>query len=116
MDNQKSTDSGKIEYILVCPVDELKNNERLYIDVDGLSMLIFNIGGNFYALADVCSHDDGPLGDGELQSWNVVCPRHGARFDVRTGEALSLPAVVDISTYPVRIRDGNLEVGIPKAK
>ena len=69
--------------------------------------------GEFYAIADLCSHDDGPLGDGDLEDHEIICPRHGARFDVRTGKVLSLPAVEDISAYPVRCIDGKIEVGVP---
>jgi 3-phenylpropionate/trans-cinnamate dioxygenase ferredoxin subunit len=75
--------------------------------------VIFNIAGGLFAIGDVCSHDDGPLGDGMLDGEQVVCPRHGARFDLRSGEALGLPAVVDIPAYPVRVVEAQIEVGIP---
>jgi 3-phenylpropionate/trans-cinnamate dioxygenase ferredoxin subunit len=74
---------------------------------------VFNIGGQLYAIADVCSHDDGPLGDGDLEGMEVVCPRHGARFDVRDGKVTSLPAAIDIPAYPVRVVDGQIEIGLP---
>ncbi|MDI6770067.1 MAG: non-heme iron oxygenase ferredoxin subunit, partial [Anaerolineales bacterium] len=73
-----------------------------------------NIAGNLYAIADVCSHDEGPLGDGDLEGHEIACPRHGARFDIRSGQALQLPAVVDIPAYPVRVRGDMIEIGIPK--
>ena len=82
--------------------------------LDGRPIVIFNIGGRVLAMEDRCSHDDGPVGEGELNGYVVTCPRHGATFDVRTGKALSLPAVIDIAAYPVRIVDGQVEVGIPK--
>jgi 3-phenylpropionate/trans-cinnamate dioxygenase ferredoxin subunit len=75
--------------------------------------VVFNIAGNFFAIGDVCTHDDGPLGDGELDGYQVICPRHGARFDVRNGKAMALPAVMDTPSYPVRVIDGKIEVGIP---
>ncbi len=56
-------------------------------------IVVFNIAGQFFAIGDVCTHDDGPLGDGELEGYEIVCPRHGAHFDVRTGKAIRLPAV-----------------------
>jgi 3-phenylpropionate/trans-cinnamate dioxygenase ferredoxin subunit len=101
------------EFVDVGPVTELENGERLFLEVDGSAIVIFNILGELFAIGDVCSHDDGPLGDGELDDDKIVCPRHGAKFDVKTGKALSLPAVVDIPVYPVRVRAGNIEVGLP---
>ena len=76
--------------------------------------MIFNIAGEFFAIGDVCTHDDGPLGDGDVEDHVVICPRHGAEFDVRTGRVLSMPAVVDIPAYPVEVRNGSIFVGIPK--
>ncbi len=92
----------------------LNNGERLYVEIDGLPIVVFNIGGQIFAIGDVCSHDDGPLGDGNLDGFEVTCPRHGASFDVRTGKVISLPAIVDIPAYPVRIVGGQVEIGLPK--
>ena len=113
MYNYVQHDSSQLDFIGIATVDELKNGERLFVDVDELSIVIFNIAGVFYAIADTCSHDDGPVGDGELDEMRIICPRHGARFDVRTGKALSLPAIVDIPAYPVRVLDGEIQVGFP---
>ena len=77
-------------------------------------MVILNIAGQYFAIEDICTHDDGPLGDGDIEGHNIVCPRHGGEFDVRTGEAVQLPAVVDIPAYPVRVVDEMIQVGIPK--
>jgi 3-phenylpropionate/trans-cinnamate dioxygenase ferredoxin subunit len=71
--------------------------------VDGLEVLVCNVGGQFYAIEDVCTHDGGPLDQGELEGPCVVCPRHGATFDVRSGAALTLPAVMPVMTFPVTI-------------
>ena|SRR5215469_16971365 len=80
--------------------------------IDGNEILICNVDGNIYAIEDVCTHDGGPLDQGELEGEVVVCPRHGATFDVRTGDALTLPAVVPLLTYPVTLEgdDVYLEV------
>jgi 3-phenylpropionate/trans-cinnamate dioxygenase ferredoxin subunit len=75
--------------------------------------VVFNLAGNYFAIGDVCTHDDGPLGDGELDGYEIICPRHGARFDVRNGRATGLPAVIDTPSYPVRVVEGKIEVGIP---
>ncbi|MBM3145536.1 MAG: non-heme iron oxygenase ferredoxin subunit [Chloroflexi bacterium] len=112
--NYAQLDPEKCEFVAVAAVDELPDGGRLYLEVAGEYLVLFNIAGEVYAISDVCSHDDGPLGDGELEGRQIICPRHGARFDVRTGEALTLPAVEDIPAYPSRVRDGQIEVGFPK--
>ncbi len=75
-------------------------------EVDGLDVLLCNVGGTLYAIEDVCTHDGAPLDQGELDGACIVCPRHGATFDVRSGEALTLPAILPVATFPVRI-DGD---------
>jgi 3-phenylpropionate/trans-cinnamate dioxygenase ferredoxin subunit len=82
------------------------------VEIDGQAVVIFNVGGQYYGIADECSHDGGVLGDGELDGCEIICPRHGARFDIRSGKALRLPAVADIRSYPVRVEEGAVQVGI----
>lgn len=103
----------ELEYVAVAGVDELPSGERIFLEVDNKAIVLLNIGGNLYAIGDVCTHDNGPLGEGELDGHAIICPRHGARFDVRTGKALSLPAVTPTPSYPVRIVDGMIELGLP---
>lgn len=114
MYNYVSLDPEKCEFVAVLHKDDVKNGEKAFIQIDDNKIVIFNIAGIYFAIQDVCSHDDGPLGEGELDGYEVICPRHGARFDVRSGKALSLPAVVDIPAYPVRIHEDMLEIGLPK--
>lgn len=102
------------EFVTIAGEEELSNGERLFVEIGDIPLVIFNIAGEIYAIGDVCTHDDGPLGDGEVEKYDVICPRHGARFDVRTGKATTLPAIVDIPAYPTRIVDGQIEVGISK--
>ena len=104
-------DSGNIDFIEIELLSELENGGRLFVEVDGQAIVVFNIAGELFAIADLCSHDNGPLGEGDIEEYIVVCPRHGAKFDIRTGKALSLPAIVDIPTYPVRINQGKIELG-----
>ena len=113
--NYTVLDEKKLEYIAIAPASELPGGERLFVDAGGRAIVIFNLAGNLYAIGDVCTHDDGPLGDGDVEGQEIVCPRHGARFDLCTGKATAMPAVVDIPAYPVRVVDGMVEVGIPKA-
>ena len=81
-----------------------------------MDLVIFKIADQVFAIGDVCSHDGAPLGDGEIEDFEVICPRHGARFDVQSGKAMALPAVEDIPAYPVRIKEGQIEVGVPSGE
>ena len=80
------------------PVGEMK-----IVHIGDLRIALCNVKGTLYAIEDVCTHDDGPLGQGALKGEQVECPRHGARFDVKTGAALSMPAIVPVKTFPVKI-------------
>ncbi len=115
MYNYKKINPEQCEFIAIAPETEIANGERLFVEIDGQPIVVFNIGGQYFAIGDVCSHDDGPVGEGELDEYEIHCPRHGATFDVRTGQVLSLPAIVDIPAYPVRVSDGQVEVGLPPA-
>jgi 3-phenylpropionate/trans-cinnamate dioxygenase ferredoxin component len=116
MFNYAMLDTSKVEFLYIAPADQLPNGERMFIEVEGKSIVILNLGGSLHAIGDVCSHDNGPVGDGEIEEHEIICPRHGARFDIETGKATSLPAVVDIPAYPVRVENGMIQVGFPKAK
>ncbi len=101
------------EWVQVGKAAEIRSGEREVFDLGyGLFVAVFNVSGTYYAIEDVCSHDDGPVGEGELEGYAVICPRHGARFDIRTGKALSMPAVTDIPWYPVKIEDGYILIDI----
>jgi 3-phenylpropionate/trans-cinnamate dioxygenase ferredoxin subunit len=116
MVNYLEVPQDSLDFIEIAPEAELPLGERLLVDLGDHRIVIFNIAGKIYAIADVCSHDDGPLGDGEIEGSHIVCPRHGGEFDVRTGRAVQLPAVADIPAYPVRIVDGKILLGVPKRK
>ena len=113
MYNYNRLNPNLCEFIPVATLEEVPQGERLFVEIDAIPIVIFNIAGQLFAIGDVCSHDDGPLGEGTLDGYEVSCPRHGAEFDVKTGKALSLPAVVDIPAYPVRVVDGQIEIGLP---
>ena len=114
MFNYSNLDPDKCEYIAIADSDELSDGERLFVEIDNEAVVVFRIAGQYFAIGDVCSHDDGPLGDGVLENdTEISCPRHGARFDVRSGKATALPAVVDIPAYPTRVVDGQIEIGLP---
>lgn len=111
-----TANESDLQYVPILPLSDLRSGERILFDVDDRPVAIFNVGGTIYAIEDACSHDDGPLGDGEVSGTEVVCPRHGARFDLKTGKALTLPAVKPILVYPTRIVDGMIEIGLPRIK
>jgi 3-phenylpropionate/trans-cinnamate dioxygenase ferredoxin subunit len=114
MYNYATLDESKVEYVEIGPASELPPGERLFVDVGGRSAVIFNIAGKLFSIEDVCSHDDGPVGEGDLAEYEITCPRHGAKFDVRTGKVTQMPANVDIPAYPVRVVDGMIQLGIPR--
>ncbi|MBE3118630.1 MAG: non-heme iron oxygenase ferredoxin subunit [Candidatus Atribacteria bacterium] len=114
MFNYTQLDPSKLEYVEIAPADQLTDGERLFVELGGKSIVLFNLAGKLFAIGDVCSHDNGPVGDGEIEENEIICPRHGARFDIRTGKATSLPALVDIPAYPVRVVEGMVQIGMPK--
>jgi len=115
MFNYTPLDPSKLEYVEIAPADQITDGERLFVELGGKSIVLFNLAGKLFAIGDVCSHDNGPVGDGEIEENEIICPRHGARFDIRSGKATSLPAIVDIPAYPVRVVDGIVQIGMPKA-
>ena len=98
----------------VCPLDELPPGEVKIVHAGELALGVYNLDGELYAIEDRCSHDDGPLceGDFDLEEGYAVCPRHGAHIDIRTGRALTLPAVLPVDTFPVRVEDGMIKVAV----
>lgn len=98
------------EFITVIRAEELKPGQVQVFEVEDEFVAVANVDGEFCAFADICTHDDGPLVEGKLEGQVVKCPRHGARFDVCTGKVLSLPAVVPLPVFDVRVLDGEVQV------
>jgi 3-phenylpropionate/trans-cinnamate dioxygenase ferredoxin component len=94
----------------VAKVSEIAPGTTLRVVVDSVSILLCNVDGRIFAIEDVCTHDGGPLDQGELEGECIVCPRHGATFDVRTGDALTLPAVVPLMTFETSIEGDDVFV------
>ena len=80
------------------------------VDIDDDHIAVFNLDGRFYAIEDICTHDGDTLTGGQVKGKEIICPRHGARFDITTGEVLSEPAYEDLPTFPVRIENGMVQV------
>jgi 3-phenylpropionate/trans-cinnamate dioxygenase ferredoxin component len=98
------------DWIDVTALADMPAGHRRLVDVDGTGIAVFNIDGELYAIEDVCTHDGGDLASGCLDGDVIVCPRHGARFSVRTGEALSAPAYEPTRVFPVRVEHGVVQV------
>ena len=96
------------------PIDELPPGEMKLVDAGSFEVGVYNCGGKLYAIEDRCSHDDGPvcLGTWDEEACTVICPRHGAQFDLETGKALSLPAYLPVRTFPVRVDGGTVKVDL----
>ena len=102
------------EIIDVCTLEELPPGAMRLVEWEDLEIGVFNCGGTLYAIEDRCSHDNGPLAEGEFDSDNctVECPRHGSLFDLKTGEPKTLPAYVRVDTFPVIIEDETIKLEV----
>ncbi len=98
------------DWVDVAPISELPPGSHRVADVDGAQIAVFNLDGAYYAVEDVCTHDGGTLTGGAVEGDQVVCPRHGARFSIKTGAVLAPPAYEPIHTFPVRVQDGCVQV------
>jgi 3-phenylpropionate/trans-cinnamate dioxygenase ferredoxin subunit len=96
-------------------VEELPPGAVKIVREGDLVVGVFNANGELYAIEDRCSHDDGPLAEGDFDpdTCVVVCPRHGSEFDVRTGRPRTLPAYIPVDTFPVRVEEGRIKVELP---
>lgn len=103
------------KFVKVTEIENLPDGGRVWHELVEETAVIFHVNGQYYAIADLCSHDDGPLEDGKLDGHSVECPRHGACFDIRTGAALSLPATSPIPSFAVKVEDGFVWVEDPDA-
>jgi 3-phenylpropionate/trans-cinnamate dioxygenase ferredoxin subunit len=116
MYNYHQIDPDSLRFYNVGQLTDLEDGEQFFVEIGDVDLVIFKIADQVFAIGDVCSHDGAPLGDGEIEDFEVICPRHGARFDLRSGKATALPAVEDIPAYPVRIIGGQIEVGVPSGE
>ena len=94
----------------VAAVAEVPDPGKTLVEIDGEMVAVFHVAGQWYALDDVCTHDGGPLADGELRNHTIACPRHGAKFDIRTGAALTMPAVRPTRSHELKVEDGGVWV------
>lgn len=99
-------------YVKVASVAEVPDPGKLTLEVDDTVVVLFHVGGRFYCIDDVCTHDGGPLGEGRLCGYAIACPRHGAQFDIRTGQPLTMPAIVPTLVHDVKVEGDDVYVRI----
>ena len=97
-------------YVAVARVGDIPEGGVRVVRIEDQSIAVFMIEGRYYAIDDVCTHDGGPLAEGFIEGDVIECPRHGARFDIRTGQVLSLPATSSVTSYPVRVEGDAIQV------
>jgi 3-phenylpropionate/trans-cinnamate dioxygenase ferredoxin subunit len=100
------------EFVKIATRSELPQGGKLLAEIDGRAIALFHVDDSFYAIDDVCTHDGGPLAEGDLLGNEIRCPRHGARFDVRTGKALCFPAFEPVTTHRVDVRGDEIYVAL----
>ena len=98
------------EWVDVAKAEEIPIGHPVHIEIDGAGIAVFKLGEDFFAIEDVCTHDGGKLTGGCVENDQIICPRHGARFSIMTGEALSAPAYEPTATFPVRVENGMVQV------
>lgn len=112
MQHPHGEQSDMAEFTRVAHIAEVPDPGRRLIEVDDRMVVLFHIGGKFYCIDDVCTHDGGPLAEGRLAGHEIACPRHGARFDVRSGKAMSMPATEDTVVHEVKVEGHDVWVRI----
>lgn len=98
------------EFVRVATVGDLPDPGKQTLEINERVVVLLHIQGQYYCIDDVCTHDGGPLGDGSLEGFLISCPRHGAKFDVRTGKAITMPATVDTVGHEIRVEGNNVLV------
>ena len=98
------------QWVDVTRVDDFPPGTVRTVDIEGTPIAVFNVAGRYFAIEDVCTHEAETLSEGEVEGTEIVCPRHGARFSLVTGAALSAPAYEPVATFPVRIEGGMVQV------
>ncbi len=91
------------DFVQVCKVGDIPDPGKQIVEVDERLVVVFHVDGQFFALDDVCTHDGGPLGEGFLEGFVIACPRHGAKFDIRDGRVLCMPATMGTGSHEVKV-------------
>lgn len=100
-------------WVTVAKTDELPDGRACMVEAGGRKLAVCKIASGVYTIDNKCTHDGGPLGEGKIEGQQIICPRHGARFDVTDGKVKALPAVRPVKSYPTRVTGGDVEVDVP---
>jgi 3-phenylpropionate/trans-cinnamate dioxygenase ferredoxin subunit len=100
------------DYQRVCRVSDVPEGGKMVVEVGDRLVALFHVDGKFWAIDDLCTHDGGPLAEGELEGHTIACPRHGATFDIRTGRVLSMPATQNTPAHEVKVEGDDVMVRI----
>jgi 3-phenylpropionate/trans-cinnamate dioxygenase ferredoxin subunit len=100
------------DFVQVGPLSDLPDGSKMSVEVNDRIVVLVRVGDQVFCLDDVCTHDGGPLGDGDLDGYCLACPRHGALFDIRTGEAVTMPATEATAAHEVKVIDDQIWVRI----
>ncbi|MCK5125822.1 MAG: non-heme iron oxygenase ferredoxin subunit [candidate division Zixibacteria bacterium] len=95
-------------YQILCKANDLDEDQMIVVEIEGISILVTKINGDFYAVENKCTHESLALSGGQISENQIHCPHHGARFDLKTGKATQFPAVVDLKSYSVKVENDNV--------
>lgn len=101
-----------MSYVKVADLSELEPDTPLRVQLNGAAVVLVRIADRVFAVSDTCTHEDEQLAGGFIEGWSIECPRHGAIFDLKTGEALTLPAIRPLNTFPVRVEGSTVLIGV----
>ncbi len=114
--NQKTDPGADSVYVPVLETGQLRDKESVRVEIDRQAIVLMKLEGQFYAFQDFCTHRFGPLSEGSIHGDDIECPWHRSCFDVRTGKVIRGPAKADLKAFPTQVRNGKVEVGIPRAQ
>ncbi|PHR89455.1 MAG: biphenyl 2,3-dioxygenase [Blastopirellula sp.] len=100
------------DFIKIAEVDAIPDPGKQVFELDDRIVVLFHVAGQFYCLDDICTHDDGPLGEGALEGTTIACPRHGAKFDIRDGSVVSMPATIATQSYETKVEGQNVLIRV----
>ena len=100
------------DFVKVATTGEIAPGQGKIVEVQGKEIALFNVGGEYFAIDNMCTHEEASLAEGEISGFEVTCPLHGAKFDVRSGQVLGPPAYDDVTSYPVRVSGADVEIDV----
>lgn len=106
---------SEVTFHKVATTSELDEDEAMQIVVEGKEIALINLGGELFALDDICTHAYASMSDGYIEGDCIECPLHGAQFEIKTGKAVTPPATEDLASYGVKVEDGDVYIGLPGA-